>query len=177
MPREDFLPPALRRRASYDGPLEIGEGQTNSQPRTVAAMLELLDLRPGQRVLDVGSGSAWSTALLAHLVGPDGRVFGVELSATLVAWGGDNLARTDQPWATIRAAHPERLGLPEAGPFDRILVSAMAESLPDTLVRQLTPTGVMVVPVAGVMLRVERRPRPLRPRITRHGAYRFVPLR
>ena len=69
VPRTGFLPRSQRRRADFDGPLTIGHGQTNSQPRTVDAMLRLLDVRPGQRVLDVGSGSGWSTALLAHLTG------------------------------------------------------------------------------------------------------------
>ena len=72
-PRADFLPRRERRRASYDGPLAIGHGQTNSQPRTVDDMLRLLGVRPGDRVLDVGAGSGWSTALLAHLTG-DQRV-------------------------------------------------------------------------------------------------------
>src|SRR5699024_7069284 len=65
VPRESFLPPAQRRRADHDGPIDIGHGQTNSQPLTVAAMLRLLDVRPRQRVLDVGAGSGWTTALLA----------------------------------------------------------------------------------------------------------------
>jgi protein-L-isoaspartate(D-aspartate) O-methyltransferase len=78
-PRERFLPASEVRRAAYDGPLDIGHGQTNSQPRTVRAMLELLDVQPGQRVLDVGAGSGWTTALLAHLTGPAGEVLGVEL--------------------------------------------------------------------------------------------------
>ena len=69
VPREWFLPAAQRRRASYDGPIDIGHGQTNSQPRTVANMLRLLDVRAGDRVLDVGSGSGWTTGLLAHLTG------------------------------------------------------------------------------------------------------------
>ena len=77
IPREGFLPRDERRRAGHDGPLPIGEGQTNSQPRTVANMLRLLEVGPGQRVLDVGSGSGWTTALLAHLVGPTGSVLGV----------------------------------------------------------------------------------------------------
>jgi len=76
-PRAGFLPRLARRRAGHDGPIQIGRGQTNSQPRTVADMLRLLDVRPGQRVLDVGAGSGWTTALLAHLTGPDGTVVGV----------------------------------------------------------------------------------------------------
>lgn len=177
MPREWFLPAAVRDRAAYDGPLEIGEGQTNSQPRTVAAMVELLDVAPGQSVLDVGSGSAWSTALLAHLVGPRGRVVGVELTPSLAAWGAENLGRTDQPWARIEVPDPQILGLPRLAPFDRILVSAMADVLPEELVQQLRTGGVLVVPVAGEMLRVVRRSRPMRHRVSRHGRYRFVPLR
>src|SRR5204863_3431479 len=73
-PRTGFLPRRARRRASYDGPIQIGHAQTNSQPRTVAAMLRLLEVRPGDRVLDVGAGSGWTTALLAHLTGPTGEV-------------------------------------------------------------------------------------------------------
>ena len=172
-PREGFLHDAQRRRASYDGPLEIGHGQTNSQPRTVAAMLRLLDVRPGHRVLDVGSGSGWTTALLAHLTGPTGTVAGVELEPELVAFGAANLAATGQSWASIRAADPEVLGLPEGAPWDRILVSAEPRSLPETLVDQLADDGVMVIPVAGTMLRVTNPGATL----TDHGHYRFVPLR
>ncbi len=172
-PREGFLPRGQRRRASYDGPLEIGGGQTNSQPRTVAAMLRLLDVRAGQRVLDVGAGSGWTTALLAHLTGSSGVVAGVELEPELVTFGGANLAATGQPWASIRAASPGVLGLPDEAPWDRILVSAEPRSLPDDLVDQLADDGVMVIPVAGTMLRVTNPGRV----VTRHGGYRFVPLR
>src|SRR3712207_5378151 len=90
VPREQFLPARSRRWAGYDGPIRIGHGQTNSQPRTVEAMLRLLDVRPGQRVLDVGAGSGWTTGLLAHLVGPDGRVLGVELVPALAKSGAAN---------------------------------------------------------------------------------------
>src|SRR5215211_7614975 len=78
-PRAEFLPAGARSHAAYDGPIPIGYGQTNSQPSSVAAMLRLLDVRPGHRVLDVGAGSGWTTALLGHLVGPTGQVIGVEL--------------------------------------------------------------------------------------------------
>lgn len=171
-PRQDFLPPDVRRRAGFDGPLAIGEGQTSSQPRTVDDMLRLLDVHPGQSVLDVGAGSGWTTALLAHLVGPTGRVRGVELVPRLVAQGRANLARADRPWATIAGASPGVLGLPGHAPYDRILVSAEARSLPHELVDQLGEDGVMVVPVAGWMQRVALPG----PEVTEHGAYRFVPL-
>jgi protein-L-isoaspartate(D-aspartate) O-methyltransferase len=176
-PRERFLPASEVRRAAYDGPLDIGHGQTNSQPRTVRAMLELLDVQPGQRVLDVGSGSGWTTALLAELVGPAGRVLGLERVPDLVLTGAANVEAARMPWARVRAAVAGVLGAPEEAPFDRVLVSAMAKRLPEELVAQLGATGILVVPVAGRMLRVERDAgAPDGRRVTEHGYYRFVPL-
>jgi protein-L-isoaspartate(D-aspartate) O-methyltransferase len=174
-PRTGFLPRSQRRMASYDGPLSIGHGQTNSQPRTVEAMLRLLRVQPGQRVLDVGTGSGWSTALLAHLTRDSGEVLGVEIEADLVRFGSDNLAATRQPWASIHQAEPGVLGLPDKAPYDRILVSAEPRTLPDDLVEQLVIGGRMVIPVQGTMLVVVREEDGVE--VTRHGGYRFVPLR
>jgi protein-L-isoaspartate(D-aspartate) O-methyltransferase len=175
VPRTGFLPADQRRLASYDGPLPIGHGQTSSQPRTVEAMLRLLDPRPGQRVLDVGAGSGWTTALLAELVGPTGSVTGVELVPELAAWGESNVRATAYSWASVRAAEPGVLGWPGGAPYDRILVSAAATELPEPLVSQLADGGRMVVPVGGTMTLAERSGDSLA--VSRHGAYRFVPLR
>lgn len=176
VPREGFLPPWERRRASYDGPIPIGHGQTNSQPRTVAAMLRLLEVHPGHKVLDVGCGSGWTTALLAELTGSSGSVLGLELVPELVDFGRRNLRRAgDWPWARIEQATPGVLGAPEEAPYHRILVSAEAREIPDDLITQLADGGRMVVPVRGEMLRVVAAPEG--PQITRHGYYSFVPLR
>lgn len=175
VPRDGFLPEADRAHSSYDEPIPIGHGQTNSQPTTVKNMLRLLEVHPGQRVLDVGSGSGWTTGLLAHLTGPTGSVHGVELVPELVAAGAANLAATGQGWASIRQAEPGVLGLPDQAPFDRILVSAEADELPEELVDQLGDQGRMVIPVVGTMLLVVRHGTEVR--TTRHGSYRFVPLR
>ena len=178
MPREGFLPHGEVRFAGVDRPLQIGHGQTNSQPTTVRHLLELLEVGPGDRVLDVGCGSGWTTALLAHLVGPKGIVVGVELVPDLVDFGRANLAGKGVPWARIEPAVPGALGLPDEAPFDRILVSAEAPALPDALVAQLSVDGLMVIPVRGRLWTV-RRPAdwPGRPAdVVRHGHYSFVPL-
>jgi protein-L-isoaspartate(D-aspartate) O-methyltransferase len=175
VPRAGFLPPGWRASADYDGPIPIGHGQTNSQPRTVEAMLRLLEVLPGHRVLDVGSGSGWTTALLAHLTGPTGHVLGVELDPDLAAQGAENLAGTGFGWASIRPATEGALGDAEHAPYDRILVSADGGELPDALVGQLADEGRMVLPVAGEMVLVVRSGEGVT--TSRHGHYRFVPLR
>lgn len=172
--RADFLPPGLRAAAGADQALKIGYGQTNSQPSTVRDMLYLLEVRPGDRVLDVGCGSGWTTALLGVLVGTAGRVDGVEIIPELVAWGRQNLAGYPLPWAHIQQAAEGMLGLPDRAPYDRILVSAESPDLPTTLVEQLAQGGRMVVPVAGRMLVVRRTDS--RTEVERHGYYSFVPL-
>jgi protein-L-isoaspartate(D-aspartate) O-methyltransferase len=174
--REDFLPEDQKANAPLDRALPIGYQQTNSQPRTVLNMLHLLRVAEGQRVLDVGSGSGWTTGLLGHLVGPSGRVMGVELVPELVTWSQENLDAYAMPWASIEQAKEEELGLPGEAPFDRILVSAEAGELPKTLVDQLAYGGLLVVPVAGRMLCVERRSATEVVQ-HRHGHYSFVPLR
>lgn len=185
VPREPFLPMAERRHASDNVPLPIGQGQTNSQPSTVADMLRLLDPQPGDVVLDLGSGSGWTSMLLAVLVGPTGRVVGVERHAQLVESSREAIEAVTAEFAdretlaevAIYEAAPGALGLPAEAPFDRILVSAGADSLPDEIVDQLAVGATMVVPVAGEMLRVVRGGRDTDElTITRHGWYRFVPL-
>ncbi|MFH5821572.1 protein-L-isoaspartate O-methyltransferase [Georgenia sp. AZ-5] len=172
--RRGFLPASQQRFARADLPLRIGQGATCSQPSTVEVMLELLDPRPGDRVLDVGSGSGWTTALLARLVGEGGSVVGVEIEPDLVETGRANLLAAGVD-ARIEEAVPGRLGRPQDGPYDRILVSAEARRMPRTLVDQLAEGGRMVVPVRGELVVVERAGDELRTRA--YGTYQFVPLR
>lgn len=172
--RRDFLPRRMRGFARENAAVPIGHGQTNSQPSTVRDMLELLDVEPGQSVLDVGCGSGWTTALLGHLVGPEGHVVGVEIVPELVAWGRQNLASYAMPWTRIEQAAEGVLGAPDLGPYDRVLVSAEASDLPVTLVGQLVVGGLMVVPVRGRMTVVRRTPG--EPEVEHAGWYSFVPL-
>lgn len=174
VPRAGFLHSRDRERAGHDGPLAIGHAQTSSQPRTVESMLRLLQVRAGDAILDVGSGSGWTTALLAALTGSKGSVVGVELVPELTVWGAHNLARTPYTWASIQQASPHVLGVPECAPYERILVSADARSFPQDLVEQLAEGGRIVVPVNGTMLLGVWSDSVLR--TSRHGSYRFVPL-
>lgn len=173
--RVDFLPPDVAADAHVDAPLPIGHGQTNSQPFTVATMLRLLEVRRGGRVLDVGSGSGWTTALLARLVGEEGVVIGTERHQELIDRSQRALASyaiADN--ARIVRARTDVLGAPEHGPFDRILVSAQAAHMPTALTDQLADGGTMVVPVAGTLYRVDRSGE--RFHTSDHGAFAFVPL-
>ena len=153
--RAYFVPQELREGAYEDYPLPIGYGATISQPTTVVFMLEKLDVQPGQRVLDVGSGSGWTTALLAHLVGAQGKVIGLEIVPELVALGQKNLCQfyadvlenISIELPEIKAAKKGVVGLHEEAPFDRILVSAAAKKVPEELIDQLQLDGILVLPV------------------------------
>ncbi len=172
VPRADFLPLVVRHLADVDRPVGIGWDATSSQPSTVARMLELLDAGPDHRVLDVGAGSGWTTAILEQL---GAEVVGVELVPQLVEVANASLGAHGAR-ARVRMAVPHVLGLPDDAPFDRILVSADLGRMPDALVGQLGDGGRMVAPVAGRMTVVDVRGGV--PRVREDaGRYAFVPLR
>lgn len=169
-----FVPDELRLEAYGDYPLPIGGGQTISQPTTVAIMLELLRPAPGNRVLDIGSGSGWTTALLACTVGHEGFVEGIERVGGLVDYGRISLQKARIQNASISPADPKVLGKP-GHRYDRILVSASAAEMPDELIDQLKPGGVLVLPVLNSVWRITRRPDGSTDSFELPG-FRFVPL-
>jgi len=173
-PRSNFLPRSVRLQAGLDVPLSIGFNQTNSQPSTVRQMLQWLDAHPGDSVLDVGSGSGWTSALLAKIVEPNGRVFAVEKIPELVEFGRTNcggLGITNVRFFKSKAVY----GLPEYAPFTRILVSAAAGNFPEQLFDQLAVHGKIVVPVGNSILEITKTS-PHEREIIEHPGFVFVPL-
>ncbi len=154
VPRHEFVPEDLRGQAYEDWALPIGLGQTISQPYIVAFMTEALDPQPGQRVLEVGTGSGYQAAVLAELAG---EVWTVELLPALAEAARARLERLGYRNVHVKAGDGY-LGWAEAGPFDAVIVTCGAKEVPGPLFEQLKPGGVMIIPVgevwAGQSLRV-----------------------
>lgn len=141
--RHEFIPVPYRDQAYEDHPLPIGQGQTISQPYIVALMLEELALTPEDKVLEVGTGSGYVTALLAELAA---EVFSIERHAALAEEARATLARLSYANVQLFVGDGSQ-GLPEHAPYDAILVSAAALRLPPALVAQLAEGGRMIIPV------------------------------
>lgn len=147
--RADFLPEDLKDEAGVNAPLPIGFGQTNSQPLTVAFMMELLQPQPGETILDIGAGSGWTSALLAWCVGEKGKVFAIERIPELCEFGKNNVAKynfINRGIVEFICADGAR-GLPDKAPFDRIIAAASAQEIPNTWKEQLKIGGKMVLPI------------------------------
>jgi len=179
VPRHEFVPEHLRDRAYVDSPLPIGKGQTISAPHMVAMMTELLDPRPGHKVLEVGAGSGYHAAVVAELVKPDGKVITVERIPELAEIARENLRRTGyDKWVEV-VVGDGTLGYPEEAPYDRILVTAGAPDVPRSLFEQLKPGGRMVIPVGDRHLQelwLIKKTEDGRMIRERHGGCAFVPL-
>lgn len=175
VPRSAFLRPGLRHLAGEDRPLDIGERQTTSQPSLIAWTLDQLHLEPGARVLEVGTGSGYQTALLAKLCS---EVYSIDIIESLVVNAAQALGDFGITNAHLRVGDGYD-GWPEAAPFDGIVVSAGAPHLPQPLVDQLAPGGRMIIPVGepdSTYLIIVKRSRTGELTQERTLAVRFVPL-
>jgi protein-L-isoaspartate(D-aspartate) O-methyltransferase len=172
--RSDFLPVESRLMADLDAPISIGYGQTNSQPSTVRMMLVWLDPQPGDKVLDIGSGSGWTTALLSKLVGSRGSVVAVERVPELKTFGETNCKKLKLKNISFHMSGKE-FGWKKLAPYDRILVSASAQTVPSTLINQLKPDGRLVIPVLQSILVIDKNADES-VLISEHPGFVFVPL-
>lgn len=170
--RADFVLPEYKGEAYGDYPLPIGYSQTISQPYTVAFMLELLRPEPGNKIMDVGAGSGWTTALLAYIVSASfadsrkqnadqhGKVIGVEVMPELAKFGEENIQKynfIEKGIAEIRAINAEN-GFPDEAPFDGILAGAAAQKVPAAWKEQLAPGGRIVMPIGSSVYLLTKTP-------------------
>ncbi len=159
--RRDFVPEDMKKYAYLDEALPIGSGQTISQPYTVVFMLELLRVSAGQEVFDIGCGSGWQTALLAHIVGKNGSVCAVELVPELCTFGEKNVAKYPELFRKVKFfCQNAESGLPREaaafGGFDRIIAAAEVEKIPGSWREELKDGGIMVYPSGGSLFRETR---------------------
>jgi protein-L-isoaspartate(D-aspartate) O-methyltransferase len=179
VPRHLFVPKGIIRYAYHDSPQKIGSGQTISAPHMVGIMAETLDLKPGQRVLEIGGGCGYHAAVVAEIVKPQGHVYSVELIEVLAKFARENIEKCHLEDMVTIVHGDGGLGLPEHAPYDRIYVTAASPEVPQPLLEQLKDRGKLLVPSGGrhfqTLLFWEKRGK----KIIRkdYGGCVFVPLR
>lgn len=177
--RHKFVPKPMLNNAYEDFPLSIGCNQTISQPATTVLMTEALDVKKGQKVLEVGAGSGWQAAILASLVGKKGIVYTVEIIKDLVFLAMKNLKKLG--FKNIKVILSDgSIGLEEHAPYDRIIVTAASPDIPRRLIEQLKVGGKLILPVGSSymqkMLIIEKTKTGIK-RKTLKGIFVFVPLK
>ncbi|RLE38577.1 protein-L-isoaspartate O-methyltransferase [Candidatus Woesearchaeota archaeon] len=176
--REQFIPKEMKDQAYGDYPLPIGCEQTISQPSTIVFMLELLDLKPGQKVLEIGSGSGYNSALIAQIVGNEGEVITVDVHVDLVEKAKKNLKKANIRNVKVVLADGS-LGYKEEAPYDRIIATCACPDIPKPWEKQLRVSGIIVAPVGNYntqeMVRLKKTRSKLQ--IETYGYFRFVPLK
>lgn len=177
--REDFVIDEVKSRSYDDEALRIVAGQTISQPSTVLYMLDLLDIKPGQRVLEIGAGSGYNAALIASMVGSRGRVYSLEFLDEVYRFAKKNIANAEINNIEIIKRDGSQ-GYKKEAPYDRIIITAACPEIPKMLVDQLKDAGVIVAPVGSLeyqkIVRLKKKDEIIE-RFESDNEYLFVPLR
>lgn len=175
--RVDFLPENVKDLAELNEALPIGRGQTISQPLVVAFMLELLKPEKGDKILDVGSGSGWTSALLAHIVGKEGKIIAIEIIPELTEFGKKNVEKynfVEKGIVKFVCADGSK-GYQNEAPFDKILASASAREIPKAWKEQLKIGGRIVTPIgSSIWLFLKKSDKEFEE--TEYPGFVFVPL-
>jgi protein-L-isoaspartate(D-aspartate) O-methyltransferase len=176
IPRHEFVPTSLLKKAYENIPLPIMDNQTISQPSVVARMTEWLDVKEGQKILEIGTGSGWQTAILSHLIG-SGQVYSVERNSELAKFAKNNLDKLAIINAKIILGDGS-FGYKEEAPFDRIIITAACKKIPPSLPDQLAMDGLLIAPVGGYIqsLILLKKTSQGVMEIKNEGGYVFVPL-
>ena len=177
VPRHLFVPNNMKELAYRDTPLSIGHDQTISQPSTVVIMTEALDVKAGQKILEIGTGSGWQAAILAKLAGKNGFVYTVEIVSELIDFAKDNLKKVGLKNVKVIKGDGS-LGLKEYAPYDRIIVTAACPDIPKSLLNQLRAKGILIIPVGNLYLQEMYIIKKLKGKIEKKsmGSFMFVPL-
>jgi len=144
--REDFVPQDIKDRAYEDIPLPILRGKTISQPTTVMMMTHALELKEGEMVFEIGTGSGYQSAIIAKIVGPKGKVITTEVIPELVSFAKQNLAKAGINNVEVYEDDGSK-GMKEKAPFDKIIITAACKEFPKPLLEQLKPEGIIIGPV------------------------------
>ena len=153
-PREIFVPESLKKYSYVDTPLEIGDGQTISAPHMVAIMCEGLDIRKGQKILEIGAGSGYHVAVISKLVGKQGQIYTIERFSSLADKAKKNLENAGITNVTIEIGDGSQ-GLLKYAPYDRIYVTCAAPYVPPPLLEQLKDQGKLMIPVGKMLCNLE----------------------
>jgi protein-L-isoaspartate(D-aspartate) O-methyltransferase len=145
-PREVFVPNSIKKYAYLDTPLEIGNGQTISAPHMIAIMVEALDIKRGQKILEIGAGSGYHAAIVSKLVGKEGHVYTIERHSSLAENAKKNIKNAGVTNVTTETGDGSQ-GLSKYAPYNRIYVTCAAPDIPPPLIEQLSGKGKLMVPV------------------------------
>ena len=176
IPRENFLPKNLKEYAYEDRPLPILKQQTISQPTTIMIMTQALEVKQGNKILEIGAGSGYQSALLSILVGKKGRIFTIEIIPELVKFAKNNLKN----FKNVEVIQGDgSKGYKKQSPYDRIIITAACPQIPGSLIEQLKTDGILIVPIGNIysqkMLKIIKKKNQI---ITKDlGDFMFVPLK